>query len=327
MFSWARNGPLSFIDTLSQTLQNSDENENKNTDIVPSSPRLRTPRDGPTSSFDQFKKKDLALLKLSECHEHLAAFEELSRACKADCASLTELFSMDVFEPKALQKTVGASRSTVGLMLAGNLPWPFDIVYFRHAGPDAGRILAGCEVDNLLIGGPAHDSGKLRKGDIIVAVDNEPVNCDNVRMSIFGSDTPGSSVLLTLQRDNATFSVLLVRKATKEIADRTRLFELFTAIKGKAKELNERDISDRRRLLESKNNRSPSCSPSRSPMPMRERPERTAPSPALFEVQIFAGWPQSNRFQPANLIAGHVASGVYVLRNAQKSENFLPATQ
>jgi hypothetical protein len=23
-----------------------------------------------------------------------------------------------------------------------NLPWPFDIVYFRHAGPDAGRILA-----------------------------------------------------------------------------------------------------------------------------------------------------------------------------------------
>jgi hypothetical protein len=176
-------------------------------------------------------------------------------------------------------------------MLAGNLPWPFDIVYFRHAGPDAGTILAGCEVDNLLIGGPAHDSGKLRKGDIIVAVDNEPVNCDNVRMSIFGSDTPGSSVLLTLQRDDATFSVLLVRKATKEIADRRRLFELFTALKAKAKELNEREISDRRRLLEmedkSKTKRTPSCSPSRSPMPMRERP--SAPSPAIFEVQIFAG--------------------------------------
>jgi hypothetical protein len=140
------------------------------------------------------------------------------------CANLIELLSALVFEKEALQTTVGASKATLGLMLDG------------------------CVVDNVLIGGPAHSSGALRKGNIIVAVDKQLVSTDNVLASIVGSDTPGSSVILTLKKidfDNdfslpdfysdQFFSVELVRMATAEIAERRRLFELFTALKAKAK--------------------------------------------------------------------------------------------
>jgi hypothetical protein len=135
-----------------------------------------------------------------------------------------ELFTVEDLETKALQTMGGASKATVGLMLDG------------------------CAIDNLLIGGPGHNCGALKKGDIIVAVDNQPVDSDNVLDSIVGSDTPGSSVILTLKKidfDNdfslpdfysdQFFSVELVRMATAEIAERRRLFELFTALKAKAK--------------------------------------------------------------------------------------------
>ena len=139
---------------------------------------------------------------------------ELHRTCKTLCSNLIELLSALVFEKEAQQTTVGASKATVGLMLDG------------------------CAIDNVLIGGPAHSSGALRKGDIIVAVDKNLVSKDNVLASIVGSDTPGSSVILTLKEGGSSehvFSVELVRKATKEIADRRRLFELFTALKAKSK--------------------------------------------------------------------------------------------
>jgi len=140
------------------------------------------------------------------------------------CTNLIDLFTVEDLETKALQTMGGASKATVGLMLDG------------------------CAIDNLLIGGPGHKCGALKKGDIIVAVDNQPVDSDNVLDSIVGSDTPGSSVILTLKKIDSDhdfslpdfysdqfFSVELVRMATAEIAERRRLFELFTALKAKAK--------------------------------------------------------------------------------------------
>ena len=153
---------------------------------------------------------------------------ELSRSCKSMCANVIKLLRMDIYRrQKALQATVDVSETTVGLMLDG------------------------CAIDNLLIGGPAHDSNELMKGDIIVAVDHQPVDSENVLLSIVGSDQPGSSVILTVKKSGSDkyLSVELVRKASKEIADRRRLFELFTALKAKAQS----------------QNLSPSRSPSRSP--------------------------------------------------------------
>ena len=41
-------------------------------------------------------------------------------------------------------------------------------------------MLAGCMVDNMVVGGPAEVSGMLQKGDIIVTVDGETVTPDTV---------------------------------------------------------------------------------------------------------------------------------------------------
>lgn len=44
-----------------------------------------------------------------------------------------------------------------------------------------GLMLAGCMVDNMVIGGPADLCDVLDKGDKIVTVDGQPVTVENVR--------------------------------------------------------------------------------------------------------------------------------------------------
>ncbi len=192
---------------------------------------------------------------------------ELSRSCKSMCANVIKLLRMDIYQrQKALQATVDVSETTVGLMLDG------------------------CAIDNLLIGGPAHDSNELMKGDIIVAVDHQPVDSDNVLMSIVGSDQPGSSVILTVKKGGSDkyLSVELVRKASKEIADRRRLFELFTALKAKAQ----------------CQNLSPSRSPSRSPTRSHTRSPTRASTRELPPGWEIVRDPQTTKFYFYNNTTG-----------------------
>lgn len=55
-------------------------------------------------------------------------------------------------------------------------------------------------INNVLEGGPAHLSGRLARGDVIVAVDGNDVTADSAAEALVGCDTPGSFVALTVQR-------------------------------------------------------------------------------------------------------------------------------
>jgi hypothetical protein len=141
--------------------------------------------------------------------------DELIRSCNATCQAFVDIISKDVLKVQKSQPTLeaGASKSTVGLMLEG------------------------CKIDNMLIGGPAHNSGELDKGDLIIAVDDVPVTPDTVHQRLLGKDVPGSFVCLTVQKPASGIvqSINLVRMPAAEIADKRRLFELFTALKAKSK--------------------------------------------------------------------------------------------
>ena len=68
-------------------------------------------------------------------------------------------------------------------------------------------------------------------------MNNSPVTPETVHQHLLGDDEPGSSVLLTVKKasTNQLNTVVLVRMPTADIADKRRLFELFTALKAKSK--------------------------------------------------------------------------------------------
>ena len=132
-------------------------------------------------------------------------------------------------------------------------------------------MLKGLAIDNMVIGGPAHNTGLLEKGDLIIAIDGVAVTEETIHAALLGDDIPGSQVVLTIRRStipelnfidagsiasavfrhaDAVFNpngsnsrenspltnkntreVVLVRMATEIIADRRHMFELFTEMK------------------------------------------------------------------------------------------------
>jgi len=121
-----------------------------------------------------------------------------------------------------------------------------------------GIMLAGSRIDNLVIGGPAFNSGKLSKNDEILRVDGTVCSTQKQIFDlIVGSDEPDTPVTLTvrLSRDGAIDNVTLVRMANEEIADKRALFELFTQLKDIVERLGGSDsghLCDRVILLWSK---------------------------------------------------------------------------
>jgi hypothetical protein len=109
-----------------------------------------------------------------------------------------------------------------------------------------GIMLHGVKVENTLIGGPSF--GLLEKGDIIVRIDGDYVSEADVFEKLKGCDIPGSQVLITVERlgsssplsvkslrdfdglDTREVEVMVTRMATAEIADRRRMFDLFTVL-------------------------------------------------------------------------------------------------
>ncbi len=117
-------------------------------------------------------------------------------------------------------------------------------------------MLHGTKIENTLIGGPAF--GLLAKGDILVKIDGQPVSEENILTALKGNDIPGSKVVLTVHRvkgevpntkpiirrqtnydspspdisaddeDMEEIDISITRIATAEIADRRRMFDLFT---------------------------------------------------------------------------------------------------
>ena len=92
-------------------------------------------------------------------------------------------------------------------------------------------MLIGTVIDNMVIGGPAYNSDRLEKGDTIVQVNGKPVSAEELPDMLIGDDIPGTSVVITVQRGEEQFNLSLTRMATETIADRRRMFELFTTLK------------------------------------------------------------------------------------------------
>ena len=116
-----------------------------------------------------------------------------------------------------------ASRSTCGIMLSGN------------------------RIDNLVIGGPAFNSGKLAKNDEIIRVDGAVCSTHEQMLELLsGNDEPNTPVTLTILRqgNGAVDNVTLTRMANEEIADKRALFELFTKLKDSAERLGGSDCGD-----------------------------------------------------------------------------------
>ena len=102
-----------------------------------------------------------------------------------------------------------------------------------------GLLLTGVTIDTIVIGGPAHaHSTQIQRGDKILSVDGVAATADNVLTLLVGDDVPGSHVDLTLSKAGkaaagSAVTVKLTRAATRHMADRCALYELFTRLKNK----------------------------------------------------------------------------------------------
>ena len=59
-----------------------------------------------------------------------------------------------------------------------------------------GIMIIGTTIDGMVLGGPASNSGRLSKGDVILEVDGLTVTSDTVAQALLGSDIPGTSLRL-----------------------------------------------------------------------------------------------------------------------------------
>jgi hypothetical protein len=150
--------------------------------------------------------------------------KDLKDSCLVLCGELSEILSANRFmlteSSKICSSDTFSSRCTVGIMLHGK------------------------KIENTLIGGPSF--GILEKGDFIVSIDGENVSEENVYEKLKGCDIPGTEVSITVERcgnttsssvrslsdfeqlDSRKIEVSVSRMATAEIADRRRMFDLFT---------------------------------------------------------------------------------------------------
>lgn len=100
-----------------------------------------------------------------------------------------------------------------------------------------GVMLASGVIDNMVVGGPAYNSRQLDKGDLVVEIDGKQVANENLSQLLVGSDVAGTPVTIGVRKggkNGTKKSVTLLRMPSEAIADRRRLFELFTAMKARA---------------------------------------------------------------------------------------------
>jgi hypothetical protein len=134
------------------------------------------------------------------------------------CLQLSEMLCERVrdkvleVETKVISEASSKSRCTVGIM-------------FDELG----------EVKNVMIGGPAYLSKNVFRGDLIVEVNGKLIEGSRLSLAIIGDDMPGSFLSLTLRRGKEFVSVTLKRMMTAEVADKRRMFDLFTCLIDRAK--------------------------------------------------------------------------------------------
>jgi hypothetical protein len=107
--------------------------------------------------------------------------------------------------------------------------------------------LEGTTVESMLVGGPAHLSKNIMLGDKILECDGKTATPSNISTLLVGSDIPGSTVKLKIQRGGIGFEIAnieLERACTYELADRRKMVEFFDAITARCKQRRDNDSSN-----------------------------------------------------------------------------------
>ncbi|EKX31360.1 hypothetical protein GUITHDRAFT_149349 [Guillardia theta CCMP2712] len=135
--------------------------------------------------------------------------KEEVQSCLRVKDKIHETVHADIFSVPHNSRTQFRNKSTVGIMLHD------------------------CTVDGLVIGGPAFLSKAIEKGDVIVKIDNKETSAETILSDLVGSDLPGSTVLLHLNkvRTGKTTEIELKKMSTETIAAKLNLFDLFTKTK------------------------------------------------------------------------------------------------
>jgi C-terminal processing protease CtpA/Prc len=67
-------------------------------------------------------------------------------------------------------------------------------------------MITGVTVDSTVAGGPAFNSKKLSRGDVILKVDGNSATNENILQLLVGRDIPGSSVELCVAKGGSQAS-------------------------------------------------------------------------------------------------------------------------
>jgi hypothetical protein len=63
-----------------------------------------------------------------------------------------------------------------------------------------GIMFNGLTIDNMVVGGPAYNSGQLEQGDVVLQIDHAPITAEGLLPALIGSDIPGTTVTLTVRK-------------------------------------------------------------------------------------------------------------------------------
>ena len=152
-------------------------------------------------SISGFSDNSSAVPSSSWMSECISICSQLRKRIKQGCS---------MYDPETVSTPTGSRRTTVGIMVDGLV------------------------IDNMVIGGPAHNNGHLDRGDRIIAVDSQPVSEETLPELLIGDDIPSSTVTLTVIKAGSASvqqDVVLTRMAVDSIADRCRMFDLFASMK------------------------------------------------------------------------------------------------
>jgi len=96
-----------------------------------------------------------------------------------------------------------------------------------------------CTITGILAGGPAFNTKKMNKGDILVAIDNTVCAGNEKRIGelLLGNDQPGSVCILRIQSvaSGQIEDIALQREAVEKLADKRAMFDLITRITDRLK--------------------------------------------------------------------------------------------
>ena len=95
---------------------------------------------------------------------------------------------------------------------------------------DVGAQPVANVISECIQGGPAHISGQVEPGDLIIAVDGIPLDYGNASVLLGSSNRLGAPCTLTLQRNGETHEVQLAWTSAVFAHDMNVLFQLFESL-------------------------------------------------------------------------------------------------